>query len=65
MDMVKSENPDVIFENVDVDQQRPLATSLNVTSIPTVIILKDNNEVYRFTGIRTKNEINSIIKQFK
>ena len=65
MDEVKNENPNVIFENIDVDQNKDFAMQSGVTSVPTVIIYKNGNEASRFSGVKTKTTINNIINQYK
>ena len=46
---------DVIFETIDVDEDKEAATENFVTSIPTVIFTKDGVAKQRFTGIQPKS----------
>lgn len=40
------------FEAIDIDENKELAAEYNIMSIPTVVILDDNdNEVSRFVGV--------------
>ncbi len=39
---------------IDVDQAQDVASKLNVTSIPTVILFLDGQEVKRVIGVRDK-----------
>jgi thioredoxin 1 len=39
---------------IDVDQSQDVASKLNVTSIPTVILFLDGEEVKRVIGVRDK-----------
>jgi len=64
-DEIKREHTNVMFEEVDVDQNRTNATENKVTSVPTVIIFKNGQEVNRFTGVRPKNAISNLINQYK
>jgi len=65
MNEVKGENPEVMFEDVDVDTQAEQTVKYSISAVPTVIILKDGNEVHRFSGMKPKTLINSIINQYK
>ena len=47
--------------NVDIDQQKDLAIEHNVRSVPTMIFLKDGEQVERTTGVITLNKYNDII----
>lgn len=56
----------VIFENIDVDEQYEMAAQYGVRSVPLVVIEKDGKEVQRFSGVQSvmtyKNAINEHIK---
>jgi thioredoxin-like negative regulator of GroEL len=55
----------VIFETIDVDQNKDLALENFVTSVPTVIFEKDGIAKQRFVGVQPKSmyvdTINSLI----
>ena len=58
------ENPvDVDLEAIDVDDDNEdLATKYKVMSIPTMILLSDNEEILnRWTGLTKSNTINEFI----
>jgi thioredoxin 1 len=42
---------------VDVDSQGELAQQYNVSSIPTLLIMKDGAEANRFIGITSKDDL--------
>jgi thioredoxin 1 len=46
---------DVIFETIDVDEDKEAAAENFVTSIPTVIFIKDGVAKQRFTGVQPKS----------
>jgi thioredoxin len=56
----------VVFENIDVDEQFETAAKYGVRSVPLVVIEVDGNEVQRFSGVQSvmtyKNAINEHIK---
>lgn len=51
---VKSGYSNVVFEDVDVDENFELASQYGVRSVPTVVIEKNGVEVSRFTGVQSK-----------
>jgi thioredoxin 1 len=62
---VQNEVSDVMFETIDVDTNRDKATQYSVSSVPTVIIEKDGQIVNRFSGVKPKIAIVSLINQYK
>jgi len=61
---LQNEIPEVQFQTIDVDQNKELASLNNVSSIPTVIFEKDGQQVYRFSGVLSKQVIAGIIKKY-
>lgn len=58
------ENPiDIEIETIDVDQDdNDLVTQYTVKSLPTIILIGDNNEVlHRWTGFTKSSTINEFI----
>jgi thioredoxin 1 len=62
---VQNKVSDVMFETIDVDTNRDKATQYSVSSVPTVIIEKDGQIVNRFSGVKPKSAIISLINQYK
>ena len=62
---VQNEVSDVMFETIDVDTNKDKATQYSVSSVPTVIIEKDGQIVNRFSGVKPKTAIVSLINQYK
>ena len=52
------------FVKVDVDNTQDIAARFQVSSIPTVAILKDGKEVDRIIGFMPKQAIEAKIKQY-
>ena len=48
-------------EKINVDYEADLITKYNVRNIPTVILVKNGQEVRRFTGVRSFNDIMDFI----
>ncbi len=53
-EQVKPQFSGVKFEDIDVDINPTETTKYGVTSVPTVIIVKDGVELQRFTGVQSK-----------
>jgi thioredoxin 1 len=45
------------FGSVDVDKESELAQKFQVMSVPTIIFFKNSEQVDRFTGVMTKEEL--------
>jgi thioredoxin 1 len=48
---------------INIDENRELATKHMVQSIPTLIIFKDGKEIKRFVGLQTENSIAKSLNQ--
>lgn len=63
---VKKGYENVLFENIDVDENFELASQYGVRAVPLVVIERDGKEVQRFSGVQSvmtyKNAINEHIK---
>jgi thioredoxin 1 len=64
MEQLQQEIPEVSFQTIDVDQNKELVIAANITSVPTVIIEKDGQQVYRFSGVLPKTTIAGTIKKY-
>tara|TARA_R110002126_G_scaffold46654_10_gene131200 strand:+ start:3406 stop:3705 length:300 start_codon:yes stop_codon:yes gene_type:complete len=49
---------------IDVDKNQPLAAKYQVRGVPTMILFKNGEQVWRQSGVLQKNDIISIIKQY-
>lgn len=59
---IANERDDVIIGKVNVDNDPELAEQFNVFSIPTLVVLKNGEEVNRVTGARPKAQILSLLE---
>ena len=64
MNEIQSELSNVNFVTIDVDMHKEAAMNNNVSSVPTVILSKNGQELHRFTGVKPKSVIIELIKQF-
>ena len=49
------------FYIIDVDIEMEMATDFGIKSVPTFVVMKDNTEVHRTTGAKTKKELEDLI----
>jgi thioredoxin 1 len=62
---LQNEVSGVSFETIDVDLNKDKSSQYLVSSVPTVIIEKDGQIVNRFSGVKPKTAIVSLINQYK
>jgi thioredoxin 1 len=51
------------IEKIDVDEKTEIASEFGVMSIPTYVIMKDDNEVARMIGYQPKEEFKKKLEQ--
>ena len=61
---LKKEMTEVTFETIDVDQNREATIEQGIVSVPTVILEKDGQQLYRFSGVLPKTVIAGVIKKY-
>ena len=59
-----NETDQIMFQTIDVDQNKEATIEANVSSVPTVILEKNGQQVYRFSGVIPKSVIAGIIKKY-
>jgi len=47
---------------IDVDKNQPLAAKYQVRGVPTMILFKNGEQVWRQSGVLKKNDIINVIK---
>ena len=65
IDALSEEMTDVAFYKVNVDDERALASHFGVSSIPTVVMIKDKQIVNQFVGYADKATVRSRIEECK
>jgi thioredoxin 1 len=48
---------------IDVDQNNEIAGRYNVQSVPTLIIFKNGKQIWRQSGVVSKNQLKSVLLQ--
>ena len=54
---IAAERSDIIVGKIDVDQEMDLAVQFGITSIPTLIVMKNGEKVTSMVGYRPKADI--------
>jgi thioredoxin 1 len=50
---------------VDAQRQQDLAQKYSITSVPTIIVEKQGNVVFRNTGVMPKQQLAQVFDQFR
>ena len=58
-------NPDITFAKVDTDAEKALAGALGISSIPTLMVFRDNVMLYREAGALPAKALDSLIDQVR
>ena len=61
LEEIAAERSDIKVGKVNVDEQPELAGQFGVTSIPTLVVLKDGRIVNQATGARPKSQILALL----
>ena len=60
------EDAGIEHKSIDVDENEELTEKYNVMSVPTIVVLdEDDNEVCRFIGSRTKEQLLKELKKYE
>lgn len=60
------EDAGIEHKSIDVDENEELTEKYNVMSVPTIVVLdEDDNEVGRFVGSRTKEQLLKELKKYE
>ena len=59
---IAEENKDIVVGKIDVDNDTPLAIKFGVSSIPTLVVMKNGQAIDKAVGLRSKEQILEMIK---
>ena len=62
IESVAEENEDIKVVKIDVDNAQDLAIKYQVMSIPTIVVIKNGQEVNRNVGVVSKSQIVEMVK---
>lgn len=62
VDEIADENPDIKVGKINVDEENELAAKFGISSIPTLVVMKNGKIEASSVGVRPKSEILAMIK---
>lgn len=65
LDTLASENPEIQVVKVNVDDQSELSTQYSIRSIPAVFIFKGGEQINKFVGVKSKEDILKLVKCYR
>jgi thioredoxin 1 len=60
---VAAKHPDIVFGKVNTEDQPELASSLNISSIPTLMVVRDGTMLYAKAGMLPEAALEALIAQ--
>jgi thioredoxin 1 len=60
---VAAANPDIVFGKVNTEEQPELAGAFNISSIPTLMVIKDSALIFSQPGMLPEKALTSLIEQ--
>lgn len=61
VDEIGEEKSDIVVGKINVDDQPELANAFGVSSIPTLVVIKDGKETARSVGLRSKEQVLALL----
>lgn len=61
VDQIAEENPQYLIGKINVDEQSELAMKFGVTSIPTLVVMKNGKVVNQSLGAKPKEQILALL----
>ncbi len=59
---IAEENGDIVVGKIDVDNETSLAIKFGVSSIPTLVVMKNGQAIDKAVGLRSKEQILEMLK---
>lgn len=61
IDEFQEENPDILVVKIDVDEDSESAFAYKITSVPTIVVVKDDQEFARKRGALSKPNLEKLV----
>jgi len=61
LESIENNHELISFVKYNVDERSPILEDLRIRAVPTVILFDGINEVSRFSGVRSSNDVNNLI----
>ena len=62
---VSEEYKDIVFGKVETEVQQQLSAYFGIRSIPTIIIIREQLEVFRHSGVLGSRELKEVVEKVK
>lgn len=62
---VSADEPEVLFETVDVDKDSETAIQMNIMSVPTLVFVKNGKVVDKVVGVFAESELRELVSKWK
>lgn len=56
-------NPDIVFAKVDIDQNQELAGAADIKAVPTLLIAKQGQVIFKQAGALRSSDLDDLIEQ--
>lgn len=63
VDEIAEENPQYLVGKINVDTESELATAFDITTIPTLVVMKDGKIANRSSGAKQKAQILAMLEE--
>ena len=61
VEQLNKDQSDVRFFIIDVDLETEMASDFEIKSVPTFVVMKDNTEINRVSGVQTRDQLEELI----
>ena len=61
VEQLNKDQSDVRFFIIDVDLEAEMASDFEIKSVPTFVVMKDNAEIHRVSGVQTRDQLEELI----
>ena len=62
VEQIAGERPDILVGKVNVDEETDLASAFGISSIPTLVVVKDGKVTATAVGYRSKADIEKLLE---
>ena len=60
VEQLNKDQSDVRFFIIDVDLETEMASDFEIKSVPTFVVMKDNTEIHRVSGVQTRDQLEEL-----
>lgn len=60
---ISGNHEDVVFATIDIEDEPDLTDDFDIDSVPTLVIIRDQNLVFSHVGIVSPRDLESLIEQ--